>query len=802
MIKVPLSAATILRLQARSSPRSAMHRAIRVSPLQAWLAHPAQQRRLLSHTCNTEMAANMSRMLPHIRTTQQLTPLHSIASTTYNTSHNNIHPGRIRFASLHSSTRRLSSAPASNDSSQEGPNPSAKSKSKTKEKARESGSKDIWRLLMLIKSDWKLLSAALGLLTVSCSIGMAIPKIIGIVLDALRNAAPEDQITIMSLPLPQFFSGIAVALLVGCLANYGRVVLLRILSERLVARLRSNIIKRVLHQDAEFYDTYKVGDLISRLGSDAYVVSRSITQKISDGIKALFVGSVGLGMMVSLSPQLSGVLVLLAPPILLAAKFFGKKIRLNSTQLQEATANMTRVSEEQFNGIKTIQGFVAEQNEVQKYNGAIRRIFNVGKDAAFINGKFFTSASLIGDLSFLIVLSYGSYLVLQNQLSIGDLTAYMLYTEYTGNAVFGLSTFYSELMQGAGAATRLFELTDKPVKIPSTIGKQRFFPLRENGGCEVEFKGVSFAYPTRPQNQIFNKLNFKIEAGSNVCIVGPSGRGKSTIALLLLHYYNPTTGEIVIDGQRITDLNTKSLRRKIGIVQQEPTLMSGTIRDNITYGLTYTPSKEEIRSVAKQCFCHNFICKFPDEYDTVIGPHGASLSGGQKQRIAIARALIKKPNILILDEATSALDVESEGAINYTFGQIMKSKSMTIISIAHRLSTIRRSENIIVLGNDGSVVEMGKFKDLFADPESELSKLLSEKSDRPEKAAETPESRANTGTPTDESSSVADQQAEEAVEAAQEELNDMIESNIMDENAIEEVVKDVTSEGKPVKLIR
>ena len=153
-------------------------------------------------------------------------------------------------------------------------------------------------------------------------------------------------------------------------------------------------------------------------------------------------------------------------------------------------------------------------------------------------------------------------------------------------------------------------------------------------------------------------------------------------------------------------------------------------RDNITYGLTYTPTKEEIRKVAKQCFCHNFITKFPHTYDTQIGPSGTLLSGGQKQRIAIARALIKKPNILILDEATSALDVESEGAINYTFGQLMKTKSMTIVSIAHRLSTIRRSENVIVLGNDGSVIEMGKFKELFSDPSSELSKLLNEKSSR------------------------------------------------------------------------
>ncbi len=595
-----------------------------------------------------------------------------------------------------------------------------------KEQSKTDDYKDIIRLFMLAKRDWKLLLTAILLLTISCSIGMSIPKVIGIVLDTLKTSSGSDffdlKIPIFSLPLYEFLSFFTVALLIGCAANFGRFILLRILSERVVARLRANVIKKTLHQDAEFFDNHKVGDLISRLGSDAYVVSRSMTQKVSDGVKALICGVVGVGMMCSLSPQLSILLLFFTPPVLFSASVFGKQIRNTSKDLQEATGQLTRVAEEQLSGIKTVQSFVAEGNELSRYNVAIRDIFQVGKTAAFTNAKFFTTTSLLGDLSFLTVLAYGSYLVLQSQLSIGDLTAFMLYTEYTGNAVFGLSTFYSEIMQGAGAASRLFELTDRKPSISPTVG-HKYKPDRG----VIEFKDVSFSYPTRPSVQIFKNLNFKIAPGSSVCIVGPSGRGKSTIALLLLRYYNPTTGTITIDNQDISKLNCKSLRRHIGIVQQEPVLMSGTIRDNITYGLTYTPTKEEIRSVAKQCFCHNFITKFPNTYDTVIGPHGTLLSGGQKQRIAIARALIKKPTILILDEATSALDVESEGAINYTFGQLMKSKSLTIVSIAHRLSTIRRSENVIVLGHDGSVVEMGKFKELYANPTSALSQLLNEK---------------------------------------------------------------------------
>ncbi|CAL9733207.1 ATP-dependent permease Mdl1p, mitochondrial [Monosporozyma servazzii] len=604
--------------------------------------------------------------------------------------------------------------------------------------------KDLWRLLKLVKSDWKMLSIALALLTFSCSIGITIPKIIGVVLDSLKSLDTpqglQDLVIWNGIHAPMFFSLTLLALSVGCFANYIRVILLRILSERLVIRLRSKLMKHILHMDATFFDKYKVGDLMSRINNDAFIVSRSITQRVSDGVKAVIVGAAGVGMMFSLSWELSSVLLLMmGPPLLISAKIMGKQIRWNSKKLQESTANLTKLTEEQFNGIKTIQSFVAENNELHKFNHSIRDIFHIGKKFAFINAKFFTTASLIGDFSFLIVMTLGSYLVLRGGLTVGDLTAFMLYTEYTGNAIFNMSNFYSELMQGAGAATRLFELTDSVPKLSATRGTKLLplnnqlalpsnkLPATMNAGS-IEFQNVTFAYPTRPTLPIFKNMSFKIQPGSNYCIVGPSGKGKSTIAWLLIRCYDVQTGNILINGQNIKDLSAKSLRRQVAIVQQEPVLMSGTIRENITYGLTYSPTKEEIRSIAKQCFCHNFITKLPNTYDTMIGPQGTLLSGGQKQRIAIARALIKKPKILILDEATSALDVESEGAINYTFGKIMKSKSMTIINIAHRLSTIRRSENIIVLGNDGSVVEMGKFKELYADSTSELSKLLNEKS--------------------------------------------------------------------------
>lgn len=635
-------------------------------------------------------------------------------------------PISYNFKRSYSTTEEKSTATTTST-----PTPEQKKEQESTSGNSGAGYKEIFRLFRLARHDWKLLLVAISLLTISCSIGMAVPKVIGMVLDVAKNAITSDEKpkdlrdlppVVWGLGLYDFLAVFAGALVLSTFANFGRVVLLRILGEKLVARLRSNVIKKTIHQDAEFFDRNKVGDLISRLSSDAYVVSRSMTQNISDGFKAIICGGVGIGMMFHISSTLATALFLFAPPLLVGATIYGRKIRSISRDLQQSTGNLTKVAEEQLSGVKTVQSFVAEQKEIKRYNHAIRRVFDVGKREALTNATFFSSTSVLGDFSFLIVLAYGSHLVLQGSLSIGDLTAFMLYTEYSGSAVFGLSNFYSELMKGAGAASRLFELTDHQPSIYATKGVP-YVP----GKGEIKFENVSFSYPTRSANQIFNNLNFTIDSGSNVCVVGPSGRGKSTIASLLLKYYNPTSGRITIDGQDISKISAKSLRRHLGVVQQEPILMSGSIRDNITYGVPYTPTIDEIRSVSKKCFCHNFITKFPDGYETVIGPKGALLSGGQKQRIAIARALIKKPNILILDEATSALDVESEGAINYTLGQLMKSRDITIISIAHRLSTIRRSENVIVLGDDGSVVEMGKFKELYASKESELYKLLNEK---------------------------------------------------------------------------
>ncbi|KAF4121795.1 putative ABC transport system ATP-binding protein [Geosmithia morbida] len=578
-----------------------------------------------------------------------------------------------------------------------------------------SGSGEIIRLLKVAKPEIRWLGLAFVFLVISSSVTMSIPFSVGRILDISTKGDTED-IRLFGLTLNQFFVGLGTILTVGAMANFGRVILLRIVGERVVARLRSQLYRRTYVQDAEFFDANRVGDLISRLSSDTVIVGKSVTQNLSDGLRALFSGGAGFAIMVWTSPQLTGLLLLMFPPIAVGAFFYGRAIRNVSRSIQKNLGTLTKIAEERLGNIKTSQAFVGEVQEVGRYNKQIRRIFALGKKESLIAATFFASTGWAGNMTVLSMLVVGGSFVRSGSMSLGDLTSFMMYTAFAGSSLFGVSGFYSELMKGVGAASRLFELQDRKPGIHQTIG----VPVKSAQG-PIKFSDVSFAYPTRPAVKIFNGLDFEIPSGSNVCVVGPSGGGKSTVASLLLRFYNPTAGSISINGVDISTMNVKSLRRRIGMVSQEPVLFSGTIAENISYGLPKA-SRADIISAARRANC-NFISDLPDGLETQVGARGSQLSGGQKQRIAIARALLKDPDILILDEATSALDAESETLVNEALAKLLHGHNTTI-SIAHRLSTIKRSDKIIVLNNDGKVAEIGSYTELAADPESAFSKLM------------------------------------------------------------------------------
>ncbi|CZT48701.1 probable multidrug resistance protein 2 [Rhynchosporium secalis] len=587
--------------------------------------------------------------------------------------------------------------------------------SSNKAPGNSAGLGEIWRLIKIARPEAKWLGLAFVFLLVSSSITMSIPFSIGKILD-LATKDPSEGSTLFGLEITQFYVALGVVLTLGAAANYGRIILLRIVGERIVARLRSQLYRRTFVQNAEFFDANRVGDLLSRLSSDTVIVGKSITQNLSDGLRAIVSGAAGFTAMAWVSLKLTSILCLMFPPVAIGAFFYGRAIRNLSRKIQRNLGTLTKIAEERLGNVRTSQAFAGEIQEVGRYNHQIKKIFALGKREALISATFFSSSGFLGNMTILALLYSGGSMVKSGVISIGDLTSFLMYTAYAGSSLFGVSSFYSELMKGVGAASRLFELQDRKPTIPATVGVK----VKSAQGI-IKFSNVTFAYPTRPAVKIFDGLDFEIPSGTNVAIVGPSGGGKSTIGSLLLRFYNPTEGTISINGIDVSSMNGKSLRRRIGMVGQEPVLMSGSIAENIAYGKPHA-SRAEITAAARKANCQ-FISDFPDGLDTSVGARGAQLSGGQKQRIAIARALLKDPDILILDEATSALDAESETLVNSALAALLRGHNTTI-SIAHRLSTIKRSDHIIVLGNDGKVAETGSYPALSSNPESAFSRLM------------------------------------------------------------------------------
>lgn len=621
---------------------------------------------------------------------------------------------------------------------------------------------EIWRLIKIARPEAKWLGLAFVFLLISSTITMSIPFSIGKILDLATNESGEGKL--FGLDLKQFYIALGCILTLGAAANYGRIIILRIVGERIVSRLRSQLYRRTYVQNAEFFDANRVGDLISRLSSDTVIVGKSITQNLSDGLRAFVSGGAGFAAMAWVSIKLTSILCLMFPPVAIGAFFYGRMIRNLSRKIQRNLGTLTKIAEERLGNVRTSQAFAGEIQEVSRYNKQIKKIFALGKKEAIISATFFSSTGFMGNMTILALLYSGGAMVKSGAISIGDLTSFLMYTAYAGSSLFGLSSFYSELMKGVGAASRLFELQDRKPTIHATVGQ----PVKSAQG-PITFKDVHFAYPTRPAVDIFSGLDFTIPSGSNVAIVGPSGGGKSTIGSLLLRFYNPTSGQVYINGVDISTMNGKSLRRRIGMVGQEPVLMSGSVAENIAYGRP-NASRSEIIAAARKANCQ-FIEDFPEGLDTQVGARGAQLSGGQKQRIAIARALLKDPDILILDEATSALDAESETLVNSALAALLRGHNTTI-SIAHRLSTIKRSDRIIVLGNDGKVAEMGTYKELSADPESAFTRLMEWQMSGGEATEEAVSvNRGNVGHVT-EREVIADHLAREAILAEEEEVRD------------------------------
>jgi ABC-type multidrug transport system fused ATPase/permease subunit len=399
-------------------------------------------------------------------------------------------------------------------------------------------------------------------------------------------------------------------------------------------------------------------------------------------------------------------MVSIVPLVGVAAVIFGRFIRKYSKKVQDQVAESQVVVEETMQGISIVKAFANEWYEIGRYKEKIKEVVAIAIKGGQLRGYFasFIIVCLFGTI--VAVVWYGVMLSIGGEITVGELFTFILYSSYVGASSGGIAELYAQMQKAIGATERVFELLEEtPEKINSTASE-----TTQKIKGTVSFKNVKFSYPSRKEIQVLKDVSFTANFGQKIAIVGPSGVGKSTIASLLLRFYDIEGGEILIDGKNIYDFDLENLRGNMSIVPQDVILFGGTIRENIAYGKP-NATEEEIFMAAKQANALNFIEGFPEQFETIVGERGIKLSGGQRQRIAIARALLKNPSILILDEATSSLDSESEKLVQEALEILMQGR--TSIIIAHRLSTIRSADQILVLDN-GVITEQGTHQELIA----------------------------------------------------------------------------------------
>ncbi|XP_013117064.2 ATP-binding cassette sub-family B member 10, mitochondrial [Stomoxys calcitrans] len=578
--------------------------------------------------------------------------------------------------------------------------------------------RDVTRLIGLAKSEKLVLTAAIGCLIISSTITMSVPFVLGKILDIIFDKDGDkakqalDKLKHFSLILCGVF-------LIGGLANFGRIYLFNSASLRIVRDLRSKLYRSMLNQEVGWFDKKGTGELVNRLATDTYLVGNSLSQNLSDGLRSTVMVLAGTTMMIYTSPQLALISTCVVPCVAGIAIVYGRYVRKITRALLDKLADISKSAEERLGNVKTVKTFSKEEMECKTYDNLLGEALTLGYKETMARALFFGATGMSGNIIIISVLYYGGNLVIQDALSIGALTSFILYAGYSAISLNGLSNFYTELNKGVGSAQRIWEILDRKCLIPLNLG---VVPETKPHG-EVIFDGVHFNFPARPEATVLNSFNLVLRHGETAALVGRSGSGKSTIASLLLRLYDPLQGRVLLDGVDLRELNPVWLRKHIGAVSQEPVLFSGSIRDNILYGLNpgVSINDSQFDEIVRKAHVNEFTDHLPYGLDTLVGQRGMMLSGGQKQRVAIARALIKNPTILILDEATSALDSVSEELVQNALEQLAKGR--TCLTIAHRLSTIRNANTIAVLDN-GQIAEQGTYDQLISQDTGAFKELV------------------------------------------------------------------------------
>ncbi|MBK9299701.1 MAG: ATP-binding cassette domain-containing protein [Bacteroidetes bacterium] len=497
-------------------------------------------------------------------------------------------------------------------------------------------------------------------------------------------------------------------LLVQGFFSFGRVYMFTQVTENLLSGLRRDAFSKIIQKPMLFFSQHQVAELSSRLATDINVISEAFTLNIAELIRQSIVGIGGLAlMMYYTSWDIAKWFLIIIPPIIVIALLFAKKIRGFSKNFQDKIADANVIVGESLTGISNVKSFTNEQFEMKRYNSKVLEIKLFGIRYGILRGSFF---------SFVITCVFGAvFFILWKMLLLkttGHITAeefgrFMMLALFVAGSLGGLPEQIASIQRALGATDRVFELIDGDIERLNEVVIQEPQSAMQDGS--IDFNQVSFNYPTRPDYDVLKSVSFKVASGETVALVGASGSGKTTIASLILRFYDIQQGHILIGGKDIQQISLTSLREKIALVPQEVLLFAGTIKDNIAYGKP-NATESEIVEAAKKANAFDFIQSFPEQMNTLVGERGIQLSGGQRQRIAIARAVLKDPLILILDEATSSLDSESEKLVQEALDQLMIGR--TSIVIAHRFATIRNADKIVVL-QKGAIQEMGTHQELM-----------------------------------------------------------------------------------------
>lgn len=549
--------------------------------------------------------------------------------------------------------------------------------------------------------------ASLALVFLSTLSFYAIFYFVGLMIDVAQGKS--------TLPITVNVIGL---ILVGVLVIQGVVSYLRVIftaqvSENGIADVRKEVYHKLVTLPITFFEENNSGELISRVSTDVSKLYSIFSITLIEFFRQIITLIVGIGFLVWTAPRLSLIMLLTIPLVVILAMFFAKRIRKLSKQRQKHLATSSSILGESVQGIQVVKAFANEDLEVKRYDSSIKDVVKVALKYASARAwfSFFILTIFFGAICFIIYM--GAMMLQSGAMTAGELLSFVTFTAMIGGSIAGLGSFTTELFGAVGATERIKEiLALDPEVIIANYGKEAVDEQSDSGisSDEIVFDDVHFSYPSRPDLPVLKGMDLRVGKNEKIALVGPSGVGKSTIIQLLLRFYDIQGGSITLNGESIYDKEIRQYRKQISLVPQEVVLFAGSIRDNIKYGKN-TASDEEVIHAAEQANCMEFISDFPEGLDTLIGERGIKLSGGQRQRIAIARAILKDPDILLLDEATSALDSQSEKKVQDALDKLMQNR--TSIIIAHRLSTILDANRIYVM-KEGRVIENGSHQELMS----------------------------------------------------------------------------------------